>query len=82
MACTYSIYVQYKDGTKTELSSFKTLGGDRSRDFLTIFENFEFIFVKAIKEKIHTNKKVVELHFMLAHQLSKHWDLSDLGHVL
>ena len=67
------IWEGYADSNKKELSGFKTLEKDRFGDFLKIFENFEFFSMKRFKEIIGT-KKVMELHFTLAYQLSKHWD--------
>ena len=59
---------------KVELSSVKTLGGDRFEDFLKIFENFEFILFKAKILKYHMNKIITEMHFILAYQNSEHRD--------
>ena len=51
-----------------KISSLKTLEEVRIGDFLRIFENFKLI---NHNWKIYRKKKVSELHFMLAYQISE-----------
>ena len=60
------------DVKKTELSSFKTLLGDRFGDFLQNVQKLRVYFFKAKFRKIHKNRKVGKLHFILAYQISEH----------
>ena len=57
---------------KTNISSFKTLEGDRFGDLLKFSKNPFFFSFKI--GKIHRNKKVAELHSILACQISEHWN--------
>ena len=56
---------------KTELSSFKTLRGDRFGDFLYIFQRIEFLFLSQNVKKIMKSKKLRKC-ILLAYKILEH----------
>ena len=60
---------------KNSNSGFKTLRGDRFANFQQMFENFKKCFFKAKLDKnSQEQRKVAELYFILAYQISEHCD--------
>ena len=58
---------------KTEFSSFNTLERKRFRNFLSVFENFEYYLFQSQIGKVHNNKKncTIVCYITLLHGLLK-----------